>query len=345
MGAGRATTGFVVASVLASINEKYKSIASESKGANDDEMKRVKLILVERAGTRGKADRAFRREDRFKDQSNNDKKTNNVTEDNDCAQKPDDNDKDKDISYMNVNKVDVQRIKCDLAHVHLPIVLSMDKTDESNTTTVSNNSTNRNIIVIAKHCCGAGTDLALKSLLPIRDRIHSCVFTTCCHGVCSWANYIGREYLATAMMKANEDDCAFTFGAEGFDLMRRWACGTVIGEAGLQKVKSVSQGNDEDDTADVEEKEEHPTYETVEEGARRDNVRNITHIVKSLKLKCGVKGLGRACQRLIDHGRCKFMEEKLFNPVATQSDALCHYVNSNVTPQNAMMKSSYNPVH
>lgn len=82
-------------------------------------------------------------------------------------------------------------------------------------------STNhRDITVIAKHCCGVGTDLALKSLLPIKRRIHGCLIATCCHGICSWNDYVGRNYLYDIMMNAYDSGdklTHFQFGKEEFD--------------------------------------------------------------------------------------------------------------------------------
>ncbi len=48
----------------------------------------------------------------------------------------------------------------------------------------------------AKHLCGSGTDLALKSLQTIpTGNIDGCVMATCCHGLCEWSDYTGRDCL------------------------------------------------------------------------------------------------------------------------------------------------------
>ena len=321
MGAGRATTGFVVGSVLA-------AAAASKHNCNDDNKEKetkdkdIKLILVEKAGSRGNADRAFRRKQHSQDQQG----------DNEDQQE-------KSSSYMNVNRVEVERIKCDLAHAYIPTILSMGNTtkdpqnDSMKKDLSSDNTQHRNVIVIAKHCCGVGTDLALKSLLPVKDRIHGCIFATCCHGICSWDDYVGRDTLYDIMAKANSSfsDRCFKFGKEEFDLMKRWACGTVIGPAPTQKVNERSEHGDPDEL----QQQEHAV-------AKNDQLKSITFVVKSMKLQCGMEGLGRACQRLIDFGRCKFMENHLFQTdgkKTTRNEAmLCHYVDSSVTPQNALLK-------
>ena len=67
---------------------------------------------------------------------------------------------------------------------------------------------------------------------------------------------------------------------------------------------------------------------------------NIFTVVKELGLSCGGNGLGHACQRIIDYGRCEFMRNTLFS--SADSDVkfdvrLLHYVPRNVTPQNALL--------
>jgi hypothetical protein len=57
-------------------------------------------------------------------------------------------------------------------------------------------------------------------------------------------------------------------------------------------------------------------------------------IVDSLKLDCGVQGIGRACQRLIDYGRKEYMRQVLF---CTDKAELLYYVSPEVSPQNAAL--------
>ena len=45
------------------------------------------------------------------------------------------------------------------------------------------------------HYGSTGTDLALKSIVPIRHHINGYILATCCHGVCSWDLYVGRDFL------------------------------------------------------------------------------------------------------------------------------------------------------
>ncbi len=416
MGAGRATTGFVVASVIANTNtnttiaqnssaddtvqSNRNNAANQDDNANQSSIKEksqknkgVKLILVERSGTRGKADRAFRRGQRYKKHNINDKNNYDKEQPIDSSSNDDalavvgkegenqstashrqkenqgtSNDGGQyKTAYMDVNKVEVQRIKCDLAHVHLPSVLAMENDnhsidkdggikeeahDTASSSFDSHPPDRRDILVIAKHCCGCGTDLALKSLMPIKQRIQGVILTTCCHGVCNWKDFVGRDYLHSTMVKANESHIdSFQFGEEEFNLMKRWACGTVIGLAGNEKVKKKkvthqTKSNDDDDGG--EDDNEQQTHHLRKEEVDHDNMKNITYIVKSMDLSCGLEGLGRACQRLIDYGRTQFMQEHLFDCRGTKLEKnqsfLCHYVDSGVTPQNALLKGNFRSV-
>lgn len=49
--------------------------------------------------------------------------------------------------------------------------------------------------------------------------------------------------------------------------------------------------------------------------------------------------MGRACQRLIDYGRCDYMKEAIFQNDQVKV-GISHYVKDTVTPQNAMLYAS-----
>jgi len=187
------------------------------------------------------------------------------------------------------------------------------------------------IVVIAKHLCGAGTDLALKSIKPIHRRVKACVLATCCHGICTWDDYVGRDYLRTAMKTNRSSTIVSSFGRKEFDLMKRWAAGTVMNH---NKDSGIVIHDDHISS------EQHSNDVVDEGGNLTMDVCNIRNIVSSLNLQCGVHGLGRACQRLIDYGRCQYMEKDLFQTNKRPAIVnMCHYVPSDVTPQNALLKA------
>ena len=325
MGAGRATTGFAVAGFCAAKKQKQD---------------KVKLVVVERGGARSKADSAARRI------KNNNKNNNNTTGENDPPSTTITT-AGGDIEYFRGDGVDFHRIKCDLAHVSIPHAMAevegeavllcqevnvntvdVDNTSNSNATT-GHKDGKRNVLVIAKHLCGAGTDLALKSIVPIRHRINGYILATCCHGVCSWDLYVGRDFLGNAMCSDSEK--GESFGEAEFKYFRRWATGTVVGHRQLYK------GSDNDNDKKVKESDadadiEHPNND---EGNDDEYIIGVSQIASLMNLKCGAEGLGRACQRLIDYGRCEYMRKELLGN--DDKVSLPHYVDKNITPQNAML--------
>eukprot|EP00957_Ditylum_brightwellii_P032827 2488604-Ditylum_brightwellii.AAC.1 len=58
--------------------------------------------------------------------------------------------------------------------------------------------------------------------------------STCCHGICSYQHYVGRDYLKHGLTNVNlrqeeeEDDEAFRFGKEEFDWMKCWSSGSSM---------------------------------------------------------------------------------------------------------------------
>lgn len=290
MGAGRGMTGLVAAGVLSASTDELTDGA--------------KLIMVERAGTRGKADTTIRRAIEAKKQRG-----------------PSDSNGSEVDSYLDLTRVQMTRIKCDLAHVHLQTAL--ESVNEAQ-------SSQKNIVIVAKHLCGAGTDIALKSLEPISHRVAGCVFATCCHGVCNWTDYVGRDYLRGAL--ANDDGA--TFGEKEFNLMKRWGAGSAFES---ESSTGTSAPTDTTTARDVEEEGDNHNTNATEVGPAIDYPQKLSSVVSELGLMCGSKGLGRACQRLIDHGRVEYMKQILYKDGSETS--MKHYVDPEVTPQNALLCS------
>lgn len=283
MGAGRGMTGLVAAGVLAA-----------SSGS-------AKLILVERSGTRGKAETTIRRA--IDGRSGHD---NNVD----------------DRTYMHLAGLNMVRIKCDLAHVHLPTAMDIDNKGSSERSA-------KNVAVVAKHLCGAGTDLALKSLQPISHRIAGCVMATCCHGVCNWNDYVGRDYLRGVF---NHTDGSF--GKNEFDTLKYWGgmgSAPTVPEDMSSYIQKQQQGEKQ------EEEEDNHDNNLVYQVSRTED--RLSSVVRDLGLACGSKALGRACQRLIDYGRVEYMKNVLFKDADVDGTRMQHYINPDVTPQNVLLMS------
>ena len=278
VGAGRGMTGLVVAGAMGA------SMQSEDA--------KVQLCLVERAGTRGKAESRIRmsKGTQLKD---------------DC---------------LRLDLVDVTRVRCDLAHVDITKALGAHRKSEDFSKTV----------VIAKHLCGAGTDLALKSIRNLAS-IDGCIFATCCHGLCNWNDYVGRDCLLSLFCSKNIG--LTSFGENQFNLMKRWASASV----------ERPSPNSNSPSANDQTEDDHPTF-LDDDNDHEGRASNIFAVVGELGLACGAKGLGRACQRLIDYGRCDFMRNALLSSEnhsssggGTYNVRLLHYVPRDVTPQNALI--------
>ena len=283
MGAGRGMTGLIVAGAMgASLDQDDATHPTK-----------VNLVLVERSGTRGKAEGRVRAAERGKYSKD------------DC---------------LRLDLVESIRVKCDLSHVDMSKALPKTISDSSKR------------IVIAKHLCGAGTDLALKSLRNL-GWIDGCVMATCCHGLCTYSEYVGRGRLVALFSSLG----GLPFGEKEFNLMRRWTSASVADGKPFVSTESVESD------ADNELKEEH---NTIHDGGEKSYLPfSLFAVLQELGLSCGSKGLGRACQRLIDYGRCEYIRSTLFagdnSPSGEAFDVdMCHYVSRDVTPQNALIVAS-----
>jgi len=198
-----------------------------------------------------------------------------------------------------------------------------------------NSSNDTDIIVVAKHLCGCGTDYALKSM-EVTNRVRKpstsastendtgptpssyvslCVFATCCYGVCNWDDYVGRDTLME-LFQGN-------FSQKEFDTLTRWTTGTVL---------SCCSSSDGD---------HHKANINTGKSDNNDRFgRAISQVVQKLNLSCGVHGLGRCCQRIIDYGRVVYIREVLGFPYAD----VIHFVDESVTPQNALLIGSHSPI-
>jgi len=191
------------------------------------------------------------------------------------------------------------------------------------------------IVVVAKHLCGCGTDYALKSMTSVLTATDGCVFATCCHGVCNWNDYVGRDTLvelfnkvSSKLQEKNETHTfPSSFGQREFGMLRRWAAGTVCCGCSTSPVSGVNQAGSSIENASVK-NDEHPNMPVKDRFGH-----GMRQLIEELNLSCGVQGLGRCCQRIIDYGRMVYMRETLgFN--ATD---MIHFVDESISPQNALL--------
>lgn len=264
---------------------------------------RTRLLMLERTGSRSKADKIFRRSQPPAKRAAPE-----------GSKSP----------YLNLENVEWSRVECDVADVDMPSIQKLDDADEGD-------DVGREVVVIAKHLCGVGTDYALKAVRSISSNVCACVLATCCHGVCNWGDYVGRDFLRTEMETGTSD---IRFGREEFALMCGWcaasvACQNVHQRAPDAKAATILEESQEGDNADIN----HHTGNPIPSGKGP----GISEVTKSLNLACGIAGLGRACQRLIDYGRKRYLESEVFGNTNDSTVDLFHYVPISVTPQNAVL--------
>ena len=289
MGAGRGMTGLVAAGVSARLRP-------------------TQLVMIEKGSSRSRAEKVLRKVKAFPEEFS-------------CTS-----------PYLNIANVDYERIKCDLAHVDMCKTCTetaTTKTAEYGTDIGTSNAMactgkEEEIVVIAKHLCGVGTDLALKSLESIKEKVTCCIMSTCCHGACYWRDYVGRDYLIEAMTHPIELSC---FGEEEFELLRIWSSGTVW-DGGVD-------GGD-NPPSNVEDEHRKPFLRDEYKISDNERFRNVARIAETLRLQCGPRGLGRACQRLIDYGRREYLRHVIFSDAKCNTQIL-YYVPVEVTPQNAIL--------
>lgn len=268
VGAGRGMTGLIVAGAMAASLDVTNSSSS-----------RVNLCLVEKSGTRRKAERKTRSAVGYSAA--------------DC---------------LRLDLVDIQRVKADLADVDMLKAIQSQLGSHVYSKTV----------VIAKHLCGAGTDLAIMSIRNL-DSVDGCVMATCCHGLCSWNDYIGRNCLLE-LFHGETVGGLTAFGCDQFNVLKRWSSAAVSVERNPASVLNSTKGDDNDM------KETH-YVDKADDGKGK----NIFALSIELGLSCGGKGLGRAVQRIIDYGRCDYLKGRGFKV------NMVHYVPPDVTPQNALI--------
>ena len=106
---------------------------------------------------------------------------------------------------------------------------------------------NRDVVFVAKHLCGAATDLALRCALAPDDdalpkktfRARGACIATCCHHRCEWGSYVNRAFVE-----------AHGFDAREFGWLARissWAADGAAGAHHGEDSKSTSSFTERDD--------------------------------------------------------------------------------------------------
>lgn len=83
--------------------------------------------------------------------------------------------------------VEVQRRRCDIQDLDVHDCLLQAGPPES--------VDDLEVLAVAKHLCGAATDLGLRKVLGSEARWRGLGIALCCHHACDWSSFVGREWL------------------------------------------------------------------------------------------------------------------------------------------------------
>ena len=192
---------------------------------------------------------------------------------------------------------------------------------------------NRDVVFVAKHLCGAATDLALRCALaaPCDDsdfvlqktktfRARGACIATCCHHRCEWGSYVNRAFFEAHGFDAREFGWLARISSWAFD----GAAGAHHGgDAKSTEIDSVTERRDEGATNDA-------SAGSVAKKRRRDRANDDTRGVMTIlatdetdvadtvprdgpdlsaieKLE-----LGRLAKTFLDVGRLRFLETNGF---------------------------------
>ena len=209
----------------------------------------------------------------------------------------------------------------------------------------SNDRKVKQVAVIAKHLCGAATDLTLRGLLPFvnsednhtsQPEIDLCI-ATCCHHVCNYADYVGKEWYHSQ-----------GFSADEFPTLRSWSS-WFSGDPSRPTVNRLNSEKKVKVTST-----EAPMDRSMEDGANRDVLSvcegnedaseehdssaqdlhdsspppQVSSATTPLS-KAEMAVLGMKIKRILDYGRILFIQNKL------HLDAeVIEYCSTTLSPEN-----------
>jgi len=198
-------------------------------------------------------------------------------------------------------QADVHRVQCDICNLDLRVALS-------NLLVASNVS----VVAIGKHICGAASDLSLHCCVQAAKTqqrpdemsepvsIQGVAFALCCHHVCEWSKYVGREWLIGQGL--NEED---------FNSMRWFSksAHTQYRQRSSHCVENTLNKQWQSQSSDVPD---------------RSNS-------MSARAAAARAELGHLCKRLIDEGRLAFLVREGWDC------RLVRFVDRETSPENVLL--------
>lgn len=175
--------------------------------------------------------------------------------------------------------LDIQRFRVDIRD----LVLEKLPVDDS-------------VVGVSKHLCGAATDFALQCLANAKDKTFGVLIALCCHHRCSWAPYVGKEFLLDS-----------GFAPKEFSLLCGLTSWATCGSGRPRSNRSSAAPEEIEENDDVGEEKKENGVDSENAVGEETNER-----YKRLQLDRSVREeIGRQCKRILDFGRVKFVEKSL----------------------------------
>ncbi|XP_016918188.2 tRNA:m(4)X modification enzyme TRM13 homolog [Apis cerana] len=174
----------------------------------------------------------------------------------------------------------IERIRTDIADLKLNAISTIQKF--------------KNKVAIAKHLCGAATDLTLSCLVHAMQNEPKCnviglIIAFCCHHKCEYKSYVGKDFLKQCGFIPND----FTILCS----IASWAtCGSVLNKE-------------------------------IETSKTQNNIKNISTNIKTLTSN-EKENIGRKVKSILNWGRLEYLKN-----VGFQSN-LIYYTTSDVSLEN-----------
>lgn len=201
-----------------------------------------------------------------------------------------------DVLEDDLPKASVHRIQCDICNLDLRVALS----DTLIASSVS-------VVAVGKHICGAASDLSLHCCVEAAKAgvskpvsVEGLAFALCCHHVCEWSKYVGREWLVEHGL--NEED---------FNSMRWFS-------------KYAHTQYRQRSSHDVEDKLNKPWQSQSSDVSDRGNS-------VGARAAAARAELGHLCKRLIDEGRLAFLVREGWDC------RLVRFVDRETSPENVLL--------
>lgn len=246
----------------------------------------------------------------------------------------------------------VTRIVVDIKDLKLSKVEALQQQDVNIQDNISNNiATATKIVGIAKHLCGAATDISLRCLSgyqqDVQGGVEGAIITVCCHHACSFTSYINPEYLEKHSISQRDfgflsvlSAWATCWGLEGKVSVGKVATTMTTAATTIGEKRNIDQFQDGEERSDMDngddddddEEDAHAVAGEIhgdEAGEENCNSKSDSHW-SGMDLEHR-REFGRRCKRILDLGRALHLQK-----MGLQVE-LAYYVPKEMSLENMML--------